>query len=220
MMERPLPKAIVGAGLLAQIMIDKYVDHLPLYRQVERFKREGVNISYNTMGDWMRSGVMLITPLYEVLERLILQSDYLHADETSIKVLDKDKKGETHRGCYWVYHNSIERIVLFDYQPGRDAEGPKRVLKDFKGHLQTDGYNIYDIFKDKDDITVLHCIAHARRKFYDAQQNDAARAVYALEQFGLLYAIERKAKEQQLSDEDILKLRRDEALPILQQLGA
>lgn len=149
MIDRPLPKAIVGAGLLAQIIIDKYVDHLPLYRQMERFKREAVNIPYSTISDWIAGGCRLINPLFESLKKRILQSDYLHADETPLPVLDKDKKGETHKGYYWVYHNSIERLVLFDYQPGRGREGPKEILKEFKGHLQADGYNVYDLFKQR-----------------------------------------------------------------------
>ena len=219
MMERPLPKAIVGPGLLAQIIIDKYVDHLPLYRQMERFKREGINIPYSTIGDWIKNGCSLIDPLYESLKKLIVQSNYLHADESPIKVLDKDKKGQTHRGYYWVYHNSIDGLVWFDYQEGRGREGPVSVLKDFKGYLQTDGYAVYDFFKEEKDITVLHCMAHARRMFFEAKENDKPIAEYALEQIGLLYTIERKAKEQQLDQEQILQLRQTEALPVLESLG-
>jgi len=219
MMERPLPKAIVGPGLLAQIIIDKYVDHLPLYRQMERFKREGINIPYSTIGDWIKNGCSLIDPLYESLKKLIVQSNYLHADESPIKVLDKDKKGQTHRGYYWVYHNSIDGLVWFDYQEGRGREGPVAVLKDFKGYLQTDGYAVYDFFKEEKDITVLHCMAHARRMFFEAKENDKPIAEYALEQIGLLYTIERKAKEQQLDQEQILQLRQTEALPVLESLG-
>src|SRR5580692_6844143 len=139
MPDRPLPKAIAGPGLLAQIVIDKYVDHLPLHRQQERFKRDGVNIPYSTITDWITNTCKLITPLYDALKKQVLASDYLHADETPIKVLDKDKKGETHRGYYWVYHNSLSDLVLFDYQQGRGREGPEKMLKDFTGHLQTDG---------------------------------------------------------------------------------
>lgn len=219
MMERPLPKAIVGPGLLAQIIIDKYVDHLPLYRQMERFKREGINIPYSTIGDWIKNGCSLIDPLYESLKKLIVQSNYLHADESPIKVLDKDKKGQTHRGYYWVYHNSIDGLVWFDYQEGRGREGPVAVLKDFKGYLQTDGYAVYDFFKEEKDITVLHCMAHARRMFFEAKENDKPIAEYALEQIGLLYTIERKAKEQQLDQEQILQLRQTEAVPVLESLG-
>lgn len=219
MIDRPLPKAIVGPGLLAQIIIDKYVDHLPLYRQMERFKREGINIPYSTIGDWVKNGCTLIDPLYESLKKLIVQSNYLHADESPIKVLDKDKKGTTHRGYYWVYHNSVEGLVWFDYREGRGREGPVEVLKDFKGYLQTDGYAVYDFFKDKQDIAVLHCMAHARRMFYEATDNDKLIAEYALEQIGLLYEIERKAKDQQLDPEQILQLRQTEALPVLESLG-
>jgi transposase len=219
MIERPLPKAIAGAGLLAQIVIDKYVDHLPLYRQMERFKREGLNIAYSTITDWVSGTVKLITPLYEALKKQILQSDYLHADESPVKVLDKDKKGETHRGYFWVYHNSIERMVLFDYRQGRGREGPAALLKEFKGHLQTDGYSVYDFFKEKEEVTVLHCMAHARRMFYEAQQNDRARAEHALQQIGLLYDIERKARKQSLGIEEVYQLRQAEALPVLQSLS-
>ena len=223
MIERPLPKAIVGAGLLAQVIIDKYVDHLPLYRQMERFKREGINIPYSTISDWIKNGCTLIDPLYEALKKLILQSNYLHADESPIKVLDKDKKstsaGSVHRGYYWVYHNSIEGLVLFDYREGRGREGPVEVLENFKGYLQTDGYAVYDYFKDKEGIAVLHCMAHARRMFYEARDNDKTTAEYALQQIGLLYDIERTAKEQQLAPEQILVLRQTQAVPVLQSLG-
>lgn len=218
-MDRPLPKAIVGPGLLAQIIIDKYVDHLPLYRQKERFQREGINIAYSTIGDWIKNGCALLDPLGEALKKIITGSDYLHADETPLKVLDKNKKGTTHRGFYWVYHNSIDNLVWFDYRQGRGREGPNEILKDFSGYLQTDGYNVYDIFKENKEITVLHCMAHARRKFFEARDNNAAVAGYALEQIGLLYAIERKAKGQKLTADKIFELRQAEALPILESLG-
>ena len=215
MPERPLPKAIAGAGLLASIVIDKYVDHLPLYRQAERFKREGINIAYSTITDWVSGTCALITPLYECLKKLVLQSSYLHADESPIKVLDKDKKGTTHRGYFWVYQNSIDRLVLFDYRQGRGREGPEEMLKDFKGHLQTDGYPVYDFFKQKEDITVMHCMAHARRMFFDARENDPVRVKYALQQIGLLYDIESKAKSLLLNTTELMELRQTDALPIL-----
>lgn len=218
MTERPLPKAIAGAGLLAQIVIDKYVDHLPLYRQMERFKREGMIIPYSTITDWVSGTCKLIEPLYEALKKLVLQSDYVHADESPIKVLDKDKKGTTHRGYFWVYHNSIKKVVFFDYRQGRGREGPEEILKDFKGYLQTDGYPLYDFFKQKEGITVLHCMAHARRMFYDALENDTTRADHALQQFGLLYDIERKAKTLSLNEAAVMELRQKEALPVLQIL--
>jgi transposase len=219
MIERSLPKAIAGPGLLAQIVIDKYVDHLPLHRQQQRFSRERINIPYSTITDWVSNTCKLITPLYDALKKEVLASDYLHVDESPIKVLDRDKKGETHRGYYWVYHNSLKEMVFFDYRPGRGREGPSEMFKDFKGHLQTDGYSAYTIFDERKDITLLNCMAHARRKFYEAQANDAARSAYALQQIQLLYTVEKKAKEQQLTDEQILELRQRESVPILEELG-
>ncbi len=186
---------------------------------MERFKREGVNIAYSTLTDMVSGTCLLILPLYESLKKRVLSCHYLHADETPLKVLDKDKKGQAHRGYFWVYHSSIEKLVLFDYQPGRGREGPKQILQNFTGFLQTDGYSVYDFFKEKEDITVLHCMAHARRMFYEAQANDAERAAYALAQFAKLYAIERTIKEQQLTPEQALQLRQQQAAPILLHFG-
>jgi transposase len=219
MIERPLPRAIAGPGLLSQIVIDKYVDHLPLYRQRERFSREKINIPYSTITDWVSNTCRLITPLYEALKRQVLASDYLHVDETPIKVLDKERKGDTHRGYFWVYHNSIDDVVLFEYQQGRGREGPLQMLKDFKGHLQTDAYAAYDIFDKSKDITVLNCLAHARRKFFEAKDNDTVRSVFALAKIKALYEIERIADETGLNDEQRLQSRQSESLPILIELG-
>src|SRR5690606_36990281 len=98
-------------------------------------------------------------------------------------------------------------------------EGPNEILKEFSGYLQTDGYNVYDIFKENKDITVLHCMAHARRKFFEAKDNNPALAEYALEQIGMLYAIERIANEQQLNADEVFELRQAQAVPILESLG-
>ena len=215
--ERPMPKAIAGPGLLALVAIDKYVDHLPLNRQQERFRREGVNIPYNTMTDMISGTCSLIKPLYEALIKTTLNTNYLHVDETPVPVLDKDKKGTTHRGYYWVYHNSLEGLVLFDYQPGRGREGPTKMLEGFKGFLQTDGYSVYNVFKDKEGVTLIHCMAHARRKFFESQNSDADRAGYAMKRFAEFYEIERVAKEQQLSDAQRLELRQKVTVPLLLQ---
>lgn len=100
---RPIEKAIAGSGLLAQIIIDKYVDHLPLYRQMQRFERCGVKVAYATLADWVSGSCKLIEPLYQALKKRVLSSGYLHADETTIRVLDKEKSGQCHRGYFWVY---------------------------------------------------------------------------------------------------------------------
>lgn len=216
---RPLEKAMAGEGLLAQIIIDKYVDHLPLYRQMQRFERNGLKLPYSTLTDWVSSTCRLIEPLFEALKKQVLNSTYLHADETPIKVMSKEKQGETHRGYYWVYHNSIDKIVFFDYQEGRGREGPVAILENFKGYLQTDGYGVYDIFDKQQGITLMHCMAHARRMFNDALNNDESRAAYAMKEIQRLYAIERDCKEQNLSFQEVKAARQQQSVPILIALG-
>jgi transposase len=216
---RPIEKAMAGEGLLAQIIIDKYIDHLPLHRQMQRFERAGVKLAYSTLTDWVSGACTLITPLFEALKTAVLQSNYLHADETPIKVMDKYKKGETHRGYYWVYQDSIDKIVLFDYREGRGREGPQEILQDFKGYLQTDGYVAYDVFAKRPGITLIHCMAHARRMFNDALENDEVRASHAMQEIQKLYTIERICKEQQLNFAEIKEVRRLKAVRILRDLG-
>lgn len=215
---RPLPKVIAGEGLLARIVIDKYVDHLPLHRQMQRFERTGIKLPYSTLTDWVSATCELITPLFNALKVEVLQSEYLHADETPIKVIDKNKKGETHRGFYWVYQNSIDKIVFFDYQEGRGREGPMEILENFKGYLQTDGYAAYDIFDKRPGITLIHCMAHARRMFNEALDNDYERASYALNEIQKLYTIERISKEGGLSYEELKVIRCEKSAPILKGL--
>jgi transposase len=215
---RPLPKLIAGEGLLAQIVIDKYVDHLPLHRQMQRFERVGVRLPYSTLTEWVSATCELITPLFNALKAEVLRSGYLHADETPIKVIDKDKKGQTHRGYYWVYQNSLDKIVFFDYQEGRGREGPIEILENFKGYLQTDGYAAYDIFERRPGITLLHCMAHARRMFNEALDNDYERASHALAEIQKLYLIERIAKEGNLNEEELKVVRCAKSAPILKGL--
>jgi transposase len=217
---RPIEKGIAGTGLLAQTIIDKFVDHIPVYRQLERFKREGVELSASTVNDWITATCTLLDPLYGALKKEVLAANYLQADETPIKVLDNDKKGSTHRGYHWVYHAPLSRLVLFDYRESRSREGPEEVLNNFKGYLQTDGYGVYDDFGKKDSITLLNCMAHARRKFEQALDNDRERATYALSRIQELYTIERNIKEQELNPEQACALREQNAAPVLDELKA
>lgn len=215
---RIMEKCMAGEGLLAQIMVDKYVDHMPLHRQSQRAERAGVIIAQSTLNDWTRATLNHLTALYLAHKQLVLSCNYLHADETPLKVLDNTKKGTTHQGYYWVYHNSKEKLVLFDYRSGRGREGPDDMLKDFQGYLQTDGYAAYNDFDKRPGITLMHCMAHARRKYHEALQSDKAGAEYALTLFAKLYAIERKIKDEALIPEAILQLRQLESVPVLDTL--
>ena len=149
----------------------------------------------------------------------VLKRNYLHDDETPIKVLDKDKKDSTHRGYYWVYQNSFDKIVFFDYQEGRGREGPTEILQNFNGYLQTDAYIAYDIFNKKENITQIHCMAHVKRKFNDALANNQAVADHAMEGIQRLYSIERNCKEQYVSFDEVKAIRLEQSVPVLTALG-
>jgi transposase len=218
---RPIEKGIPGPGLLAQISIDKFVDHLPLDRQVKRYQREsGFRIPPSTLGGWLAHECRILAPLYEELRKMILAGNYIQADESPIKVLEKKKgKGKAHRGYQWVYHSPIERLVLFEYHPGRDGDVPKKFLKDFKGHLQTDGYGAYDYFSRLTHVELIHCMAHARRYFEQAKDNDLLRAEYALTEIAKLYEIERLAREENMTHDQRLEIRQQKAVDLLEAFG-
>jgi transposase len=214
----PIPKGNAGPSLLSQILIGKYVDHLPLYRQQQQFKRLGVEISDKTICGWVAASCELLTPLYEKLMQNVQQGDYIQADETPIKVLDKDKKRDTHKGYYWVYHSPITKTVCFQYRKGRGREGPKEFLKNFNGAIQADGWQVYDKFEKRQGITLLGCLAHVRRKFEEALDNDKSRAEHVLSEIQKLYTIERKARKGQLDYNERKKLRMQESKPVLENL--
>jgi transposase len=218
----PLPNFIIqrgmaGAGLLAWIIVQKFVDHLPLYRQIEQFKRFGMPVPSSTMSDWVAMSLKELTPLYEALKKKTLRSNYLQADETPIKVLDEKKKGETHRGFYWVYRDPQSGLVLFDYRESRSRAGPSEILKDFEGYLQSDGYSAYEHF-NKGKITLIHCMAHARRYFEQALNNDQKRAEHALKEIQELYSIERFARENKFTQVERYDVRQEESMPILNNM--
>lgn len=215
----PIEKGIAGPGLLAQIIVDKFVDHLPVYRQLERFKREDIRIASSTINGWQESVANLLSPLYDTLKQRVLCQGYIQADETPIQVLDKSKKGKSHRGYFWEYRSPLTNTIFFDYRRGRGREGPGELLASFKGYLQTDGYVAYDSIGKRKDVTQLNCMAHARRYFEKALDSDNARAGYAMEMFQKVYAVERKAREIGLTPEQRKELRLDESLPILNELG-
>ncbi len=212
----PIEKGIAGPGLLAQVMVDKYVDHLPIYRQVQRFARENVRIPANTINGWQDAISRLLAPLSDRQKQLVLGQGYLQVDETPIRVLDKDIKGKCHQGYYWVYNSPIQNAVMYDYRKGRGREGPKQMLEGFKGYLQSDGYSVYDWFGKKEHITLLNCWAHARRYFEKAKDNskDAQEVLLKIQK---LYAIERFAKNMGLSPKERKELRLGHSLPILNE---
>jgi len=212
---RLIEKGIAGPGLVASILVDKYMDHLPLYRQQQRFKRENIPIAASTIEGWARQGLGVIDILYEHLVKDTRAKGYLQADESTIKVQDRNKKGSCHLGYYWVYHCPIDGTVLFNYQPGRSAGAAAHVLSGFKGYLQTDGYIVYDKIGASTGVTHLNCWAHARREFEGALNNDRDRAAIALAFIQTLYRVEATAREKQFTAAGRKELRLSKSLPTL-----
>ena len=215
----PIPKANASASLLAFILISKFVDHLPLYRLLQIFKRQDLIISKSTIGGWVSKTSELLRPLYDNFKDKFLEdAKYVQSDESPIKVQDKIKKKITHRGFMWVYRNPVENLILFDYHKGRGENVPEEFFYNYNGALQTDGYKVYKNLETKGNITLLGCMAHARRYFEKALTNDAKRADHVLLIIQKLYTIERKLKEREASVEVVKRYRMKYALPILNEL--
>jgi len=216
----PLPRSLYGATVLAHILISKYVDHLPFYRQRQMFVRLGYNMAESTMGDALNRTCQLLQPLFETLRLKILTQLYLQADESTIKVQDGHKKGSTHLGYYWVYHAPLIKGVIFDYLPSRAKEGPALFLRNFSGNLQTDGYQGYNGIAARKDVTMFACMAHVRRKFIEAEKDNAKLAGQAVDLIRRLYEVERHCKEAEMSHDQRLASRQEHAKPILVEFKA
>ena len=230
----PIPSRTVRRGLfdesvLAQLLTGKYVDHLPLYRQQKIFERAGIKIPPSTLSDNTAAACQALEPIYRALKRETLANVYLQADETGCKVQQSAKKGSCHAGFFWAYHAPADGLVFFDYQKGRDHTGPEKILKDFRGVLQTDAYKVYqNLFKkngkpiDPGKLTNLYCMAHIRREFDEAAGHDLARASYAVKEIAKLYGIEKQIRESSppMREDQIVNLRMQEAKPILDGMKA
>ena len=214
----PIPKGNAGASMLAHLMVSKFTDHLPFYRQIQIFKRQNLTLSDSTLNGWFNATADLLSPLYDVLQKQLLNNDYIQADESPIGVQDSHKKGALHTGYQWVYRSPIERLVLFKYHPSRQRKAVEDMLTNFSGSLQTDGYGAYQNMRIKGNITHLACMAHARRYFEKAQDNDKERAEYILTQIQQLYRIERKARERNIDFDTRLRYRQLRAKPILDHI--
>lgn len=206
----PVEKGNAGPGLITQILIDKYVYHLPLDRQRKKFKNEyNADFSESWLCDNVKNGTFWLESVFNYYARTILSSDYLQADETPIPVLTKDKKGKTHRGYFWVYHDPVRKIVIFDYRKSRSREGPNEFLQTFKGTLQVDGYEGYGEVITTNSLKRAACMDHVRRRFEKALGYDKERAQYALDTMREWYMLEREAGETGLSFDERLTMRKE-----------
>ena len=226
--DQVLPKAIAGAGLLTQLAIAKFIDHLPLYRQRAMFRRDyDWDIASSTLGDWFAATCTLLEPLYAALEKRVLDTDYLQGDESRITVLERGaeptknkshryppKSRKVHLGYMWVFRNPVAGGVLFAYRPGRGANILHETLDTFGGILQSDGYSAYTSFmKAHPGVVLVSCLAHIRRKFFDARSNHPELAEMALRAIQYLYRIEDICRRYELAPERRRWLRQRYARP-------
>ena len=214
----PIYKGSAGSTLIAELLLQKYVHHLPFYRQIKQFKELGLKLSATTINDWFASSCDLIKPLYEKIRDRVLTSDYLQADETTLPVINREKK-RADKEYLWMARAVKEKLLFFDYRDGsRSSKIALEIFKDFKGTLQTDGYCAYEIFAKDPGVTLINCWAHCRRNYESALIENKSLAQYALGQIQLLYKLERVIKEKQYSISQIEKERQRLALPIIKDM--
>jgi transposase len=213
--DSPIHKCMADVTLLKEIIIQKYLYHIPFHRQLAQFTDLGVRISSSTMGDWFSQSCEPLKPLYDLQRRRVLSADYIQVDESTIPVIDNEKKRAV-KGYLWVVRNPGNGEVFFHYDRGsRSEKTAMMLLHDFKGAIQSDGYQVYKRFEALDGKLMLGCWAHARRKFDEALQENKKIATEALLQIQSLYAIEREADEMEATPEQRRELRRTKAYPIL-----
>jgi transposase len=216
--ERPIARGIAGPGLIAQIVVSKFGDHLPLYRQEDIFARHGLHLSRSTLCDWVSAAADLLRPLYELQQRLMLQSAVLWTDDTPVTVLVGGEEG-SRQGRFWTYVGDDEHpYSVYDFTMSRGRDGPQNFLRNFRGYLHADAYGGYDgvFLRPGSEIIEVACWAHARRKFFDAQKSSPREAHQVLDWIRQLYDIEDRARP--LSAAARCELRNREAAPILDRL--
>lgn len=215
---QPIDKGLPGPSLLAYIVTSKLGDHLPLYRLERIFERQDVHIARSTMCAWMRFCGDLVKPLVELMTQRVRQSQVIHTDDTTVPIQSPGAK-QCRKGRIWCYLGDDQHpYTVYDYTPNRKRAGPAEWLKGYEGYLQADAYGGYDGVFYTQKVTEVACWAHARRKFYDAQDSDKQHATEMLALIGQLYRIEREAKE--LSDGVRQAVREERATPVLVKIKA
>lgn len=214
---QPIEKGLPGPGLLAHVVLSKYGHHLPLYRLEQIFAEQGSPISRKTMTDWVAAAASLLEPVVREQKRLLLQQPLLQSDDTHVQYQDRTRKGSTARGFLWAYTVPWGEVV-YDFSPTRARAAPREFLGDYKGHLQVDGYAGYtSLFADRPAATI-GCMAHVRRKFFEAKVEDHESANNVLGLIQLVYRVERRIKAEGLTGDGRVALRTAQVLPVLDDL--
>jgi transposase len=222
---RPIDKGLAGPGLLAHVLVAKYADHLPLYRQSEIYAREGVELDRSTMADWVGGASRTLRPLLEALKTYVLSAEKLHGDDVPVPVLEPGN-GKTKTGRLWTYvrddrpaGNNAASAVWFAYSPDRKGEHPAGHLKNYRGILQADGFAGFNRLYETGAIAEAACWAHVRRKFFDLHQGHASPvAKEALERIAQLYGIEKEIRGR--SPDDRKEVRQARSRPLLDAMHA
>lgn len=213
--DSPIHKCMADTSLLTEIIIQKYLYHMPFHRQISRFAELGIKISSSTVGDWFSETCQLLKPLYDILRERVLSSDYIQVDESTLPVVDNEKKRAV-KGYLWVLRNPVSGEVFFHYDGGSRSEKTAMVLlHDFRGAIQSDGYQVYNKFERLDGKLMLGCWAHARRKFEEALSENNKTATEALIYIQKLYAVEREADDAGATPEQRKEMRYKNSYPIL-----
>jgi transposase len=222
-----IPQGIATPGLLAHIITSKFVDSLPFYRQEKMFERIGVELSRATMANWTIQVADRCKALVELLGNGIRSGPLINMDETTVQVLKEPDRANTTKSYMWVFRGGTpdHRLILYQYQPSRSSETPKKFIGDYQGYVQTDGYAGYDFLKTKKGITHVGCWSHARRNFMDAlkarkssekaSKQKVGSAEIAINYIRSLYAIEKYADEHEYTVEQRYALRQEKAKPLL-----
>jgi transposase len=217
-----IPQAGVGPGFIAHVLIAKYVDHLPLYRQERIDARGGVQISRQARCRYVEAAAHLLITIRALLIEMILRNGYVQVDETFTKLMDPDRRGRSHDAYLWGYHAPLVKAVVFEFSPSRSGA----ILHDFfpqawAGVVQTDGAKMYpSVFKHRPNVVHAECMAHLRRYVLDAIKSDELQALPLLKDITELYRIERQAKDRSLTHEQRGYFRHAKAKPILKRLQA
>lgn len=211
----------VGPEMMAQILVNKFVAHLPEYRQVKMYNDIGFKLPCTTLNDWVHAAASRLAPLFECQRRLVLRSDYLQADEVPWRIADR--QGACRKGYAWQFLDARQESVglYFRYLKGsRGMEVPRAELLGYKGAVQTDGYKVYEYFEMQPDVTLLGCMAHVRRKFVDAQKSYPSLAAEAVRYIALLYTLEENLRADGATPEKIAAERKSKAMPIMDAMEA
>jgi transposase len=218
---QPIEKSAAGASLLAQVIVSKVADHLPVHRQAKILRRFGVEIADQTMCGWMRQSAELLDPLYGRLKEFVLSSKVVGTDDTPVKVLDRNLARTTRKGRFWPYIGDRNHVAaVFDYTPTRERAGPEKFLKQYRGYLQADAYVAYDSFFTDPDRGLMEvaCWAHTRRHFHQALDTDSARMGAVLAYIAQMYAVEKRARRCGVDGEALRLLREHASQPVLEKL--